>query len=137
MAKQGLECVLRRIYTYIRFHVFMEVNMKNAVFWDVAPCRSCVNRHFGGTYRFRLQGRKIRERGTSVSRWLQTAATCSRWFLATSQKTAFFIYVYVFKCVPVILLAIFYPPPTFMFIYFGSKMHCLTYYRAPCCLCCC
>jgi hypothetical protein len=24
--------------------------MKNAVFWDVAPCRSCVNR------RFRLQG---------------------------------------------------------------------------------
>jgi hypothetical protein len=26
-------------------------NMKNAVFWDLAPCRSCVNRHFGGTYR--------------------------------------------------------------------------------------
>jgi hypothetical protein len=25
--------------------------MKNAVFWDVAPCRSCVNRRFGGTYR--------------------------------------------------------------------------------------
>jgi hypothetical protein len=25
-------------------------NMKNAVFWDVAPCRSCVNRRFGGTY---------------------------------------------------------------------------------------
>jgi hypothetical protein len=23
--------------------------MKNAVFWDVAPCRSCVNRRFGGT----------------------------------------------------------------------------------------
>jgi hypothetical protein len=32
--------------------------MKNAVFWDVAPCRSCVNR-------------------------LQTSATCSRWFLAS------------------------------------------------------
>jgi hypothetical protein len=26
--------------------------MKNAVFWDVAPCRSCeMNRRFGGTYR--------------------------------------------------------------------------------------
>jgi hypothetical protein len=26
--------------------------MKNAVFWDVAPCRSCeLNRRFGGTYR--------------------------------------------------------------------------------------
>jgi hypothetical protein len=23
--------------------------MKNAVFWDVAPCRSCVNRRFGET----------------------------------------------------------------------------------------
>jgi hypothetical protein len=23
--------------------------MKNAVFWDVGPCRSCVNRRFGGT----------------------------------------------------------------------------------------
>jgi hypothetical protein len=29
--------------------------MKNAVFWDVEPCRSCVNRHFGGTYHLHLQ----------------------------------------------------------------------------------
>jgi hypothetical protein len=27
--------------------------MKNAVLWDVAPCRSCVNRHFEGTRRYR------------------------------------------------------------------------------------
>jgi hypothetical protein len=45
---------------------------KNAVFWDVAPCTSCVNRRVGGTYRLHLQGRKICEWGTSVSRWLQT-----------------------------------------------------------------
>jgi hypothetical protein len=31
--------------------------MKKAVFWDVAPCRSGVNRRFGGTYRLHLQGR--------------------------------------------------------------------------------
>jgi hypothetical protein len=37
--------------------------LKNAVFWDVAPCRSYVNRRFGRTYRLHLQGRKIRERG--------------------------------------------------------------------------
>jgi hypothetical protein len=37
---------------------------------------SCVNRRFGRTYRLHLQGRKIGERV------LQTAATCSRWFLA-------------------------------------------------------
>jgi hypothetical protein len=51
--------------------------IKNAVFWDVAPCRSCVNRHFRGTYRLHLQGRKIHKWGTSMSRWLQTAC----WFI--------------------------------------------------------
>jgi hypothetical protein len=45
--------------------------MKNAVFWDVAPIRYCVNRRFGGMYRLHLQNIKIREQGTSVSRWLQ------------------------------------------------------------------
>jgi hypothetical protein len=48
------------------------VTMKNDVFWDVALCRSCVNRRFGGTYRLQLQGTKIRERGTSMRGWLQT-----------------------------------------------------------------
>jgi hypothetical protein len=48
-------------------------SMKNTVFWDVVPCSSCLNRHFGGTYRLHLQGRKIRERGTSVSWLLQSA----------------------------------------------------------------
>jgi hypothetical protein len=38
---------------------------KNAVSWEVAPCRTCVNRRFGRTYHLHLQGRKIRERGTS------------------------------------------------------------------------
>jgi hypothetical protein len=32
--------------------------LKNAVFWDVAPCRSCVNRSFGGTYHLHLEVRK-------------------------------------------------------------------------------
>jgi hypothetical protein len=48
------------------------LEMKNVVLWDVALCRSCVNRRFGGKYRLHFQGRKIRERGTSVSRWLHT-----------------------------------------------------------------
>jgi hypothetical protein len=55
---------------YVRFEVFTAVTVKNAVFWYVAPCRSCVERRFGGTYRLHLQGRKIRERGTNVSRLL-------------------------------------------------------------------
>jgi hypothetical protein len=55
------------------FEVFTAVTMKNAVFWDVAPCRSCVNRRLGETYRLHMQGRKIRKRATNVSRWLQSA----------------------------------------------------------------
>jgi hypothetical protein len=46
--------------------------MKNVIFWDVELCRSCVNRRFGRTYRLHLQGRKIHEWGSRVSRWLQT-----------------------------------------------------------------
>jgi hypothetical protein len=46
---------------FVRFEVFKAVTMKNAVFWDVAPCRYCVNRRFGGTYRLHLQGIKIQE----------------------------------------------------------------------------
>jgi hypothetical protein len=41
--------------------------MKNAVFWDVAPRSSCVNRRFRGTYCVHLQGRTICEQGTSMS----------------------------------------------------------------------
>jgi hypothetical protein len=46
--------------------------MMNAVFWDVALCISFLNRRFVVTYRLHFQGRKVRERGTNVSRWLQT-----------------------------------------------------------------
>jgi hypothetical protein len=31
--------------------VFTAVTMKNAVFWDVMQCISCMNRRFGGTCR--------------------------------------------------------------------------------------
>jgi hypothetical protein len=62
--------------------------MKTAFFLDVALCRTCVNRRFGGTYCLHLQGRKVRERGTSVSRWLQPPQVLHS---ATSQKKAFFI----------------------------------------------
>jgi hypothetical protein len=39
----------------VRFDVFTAVTMKNAIFWDVASCRPCVNRRFGGTFRLHLQ----------------------------------------------------------------------------------
>jgi hypothetical protein len=58
----------------VGFEVFTAVSMKNAVFWDMAPCKSCVSRRFGGTHRLHLQGRKVRERGTGVSRCQKSAA---------------------------------------------------------------
>jgi hypothetical protein len=38
----GLEALEEKYcLNYVRFEVFMEVTTKNAVFWDVAPCRLC------------------------------------------------------------------------------------------------
>jgi hypothetical protein len=54
-------------------------------FWNVSLCRSCMNRRFAGKYLLRLQGRKIRERGTSVSRCLETEILSSE----TSVHTRF------------------------------------------------
>jgi hypothetical protein len=62
---------LKRLMRKFRAFLFqrIKVKKKNVLFWDVAPCRSCeIKRRFGGTYRLHLQGRKIREQGTSVSR---------------------------------------------------------------------
>jgi hypothetical protein len=42
--------------------------MMNAVFWDVVPCGFCVNRRFGGSYSLHLQGRRVCERGTNMSK---------------------------------------------------------------------
>jgi hypothetical protein len=39
----------RRLKENVRFEDFTPVTMNNAVFWDVSPCTSCVNRRFGGT----------------------------------------------------------------------------------------
>jgi hypothetical protein len=54
------------MYHYVRFEVFTAVIIKIVVFWDVVLCKSWVNRRFGGTYHLRLQGIKIRKRGTSL-----------------------------------------------------------------------
>jgi hypothetical protein len=44
----------------VGFEIFTAMTMKNAVFLDVALCRSCVNRRFGENCRLHLQGKKIR-----------------------------------------------------------------------------
>jgi hypothetical protein len=66
-----MQCHANHKINLVGFEVFTAVTIKNAFLWDVGPCRSCMNRRFGGTYSLHLQGRKIRERGTCVSRWLQ------------------------------------------------------------------
>jgi hypothetical protein len=67
----------------VRFEVFTAVTMKNAVLWDVAPCRCCVNRSFGWTY-LHLQGGRWRWYVPPKRRFTQYLHG------ATSQKTAFF-----------------------------------------------
>jgi hypothetical protein len=51
--------------------VLVVVVMKTANFWDIAPCSPYMNRRFGGTYHFHVQGRKSAEQETSESRWLR------------------------------------------------------------------
>jgi hypothetical protein len=64
---------LKSLYNYVRIEVFTAVSMKNAVFWNVALCRSYVNRRFGGRHYLHLQGRK--NLGTKNQRE-QVAADC-------------------------------------------------------------
>jgi hypothetical protein len=47
VVNKGLWLWRRTITWLVRFEVFTAVTMKNAVFWDVASCRSCVTRRFG------------------------------------------------------------------------------------------
>jgi hypothetical protein len=80
---------------YVRFEVFTAVTMKNAVFWDVAPCRSYVNRRYGGTFCLHLQGKKIRERGTSVSRWLQTESPVENTAPHPRRRHSFYLHFHI------------------------------------------
>jgi hypothetical protein len=52
--------------------------MKNAVFWVVAPCKYCVNRHFGGTYRLHLQGSAMNQRDQVAAFFIVTAVNTSK-----------------------------------------------------------
>jgi hypothetical protein len=100
----------RRVTIRVHLKVFsrnLMLRMKNAVFWDVAPCRcGRLNRRFGGSYRLHLQGRKILEWRTCLlvlhsriflpwrcRRYDPPKRRFNRPHLhgATSQKTAFFI----------------------------------------------
>jgi hypothetical protein len=40
--------------------------MKNAVFWDVTPCVSCMNRRFEGTSAYIIRVTRVGELGTNV-----------------------------------------------------------------------
>jgi hypothetical protein len=80
--------------------------MKNAVFWDVTPCGSWYNQHFGGTYRLHYQGDKNRRAGNNEQSNRNTEARCEEILLylspkrqssqelqgVKSQKTTFFNY---------------------------------------------
>jgi hypothetical protein len=41
--------------------------MKNALFWDVTPCGSCKNRHFGGSIASFIRVTRFVELGTTLA----------------------------------------------------------------------
>jgi hypothetical protein len=72
-------CELQTYILNVRFEVVTAVTMKNAVFWDVAPCSSCVNRRFGGTYRIVCSLQPPAYAGSSLADFftLKMEAICS------------------------------------------------------------
>jgi hypothetical protein len=54
------------------YELDITVKMPSCGMWR---CVDLVNRRFGGKYCLHLQGRKIREQGTTVSRWLDLAVS--------------------------------------------------------------
>jgi hypothetical protein len=77
---------------HVRCEVFTAVTMNKIVFWDVMPCRFCVNRRFEGTYRLHLQGSSLAD--FLPWRWRQYIPQKRRFTEdlhdATTQKTVFF-----------------------------------------------
>jgi hypothetical protein len=69
------EHINKGIQNQLRFKVFTAVTMKNAVFWDMVSCRSCVDRRFGGAYHLTI---KVEQSASKEPAWavlLQIAAT--------------------------------------------------------------
>jgi hypothetical protein len=86
--------------------------MKKAVFWDVAPCRSGVNRRFGGTYLLRLQGGgenkkirtpSVRQRRTFIFTQLSTVPNVQLWSTHVVIEEAELSHVHGFLAGPSIL----------------------------------
>jgi hypothetical protein len=63
----------------VGIEILTAVVMKSTIFWDITPCSPLeVNRRFGGTYRFHLQGRRISgARNQPESRWQAELVPCS------------------------------------------------------------
>jgi hypothetical protein len=89
---------------YIRFEVFTAMTMKNAIFWVVAPCTSCVNQCFRGMYCLHLHHSSVCSHLLTLVprlqiflpwRWRRYIPPKCRFKQdlhgSTSKKTAFFI----------------------------------------------
>jgi hypothetical protein len=56
----------------------ISVTLRGTVFWDMTPCGSYKNRHFGGTHHFHHQGGKNR-RARNVSSNQQLKHTAKKY----------------------------------------------------------
>jgi hypothetical protein len=59
----------------VEIKVLIPVFMNSSISWDIIPCSSLkIDRRFGGTYRFQLQGRRWRQNW----RFSETSVDCQR-----------------------------------------------------------
>jgi hypothetical protein len=47
------------MFLHVVLYFYATSDLKSGVFWDVAPCGSCKNRRFGGTWLLLHQGDKL------------------------------------------------------------------------------
>jgi hypothetical protein len=99
MGEQNARSAICSEWYLVRFEVFTAVTMEKAVFWDVAPCRSGVNRRFGDQSAFNVSDGRFACGFSYFTplpwRWRRYVPPRRRLTPllhgATSQKTAFFI----------------------------------------------
>jgi hypothetical protein len=71
MGKQGSmqvrEMVARTRFIFESFEAFTGKTVKNAVFWEVTPCGTFKNRHFGGKHGLHHQGENNQRAWKNIS----------------------------------------------------------------------
>jgi hypothetical protein len=87
--KRKINTVLK-LSSVAEFEVVIAMTMKNAIFWDVVPCRLAVHQCFGETYCLHLQDKGVSQTSSQQDQDSKQYPS-TRLHYVTSQKTVLFL----------------------------------------------